>query len=45
MDSPCGGKTVYTCMLNKSGGIEADLTVSIVEGEEERHGALNPMGV
>ena len=25
------GKTVYTCMLNKNGGIEADLTVSIIE--------------
>ena len=23
------GKTVYTCMLNKRAGIEADLTVSI----------------
>ncbi|XP_066953751.1 sarcosine dehydrogenase, mitochondrial-like [Macrobrachium rosenbergii] len=28
------GSTVYTCMLNKSGGIEADLTVSICEGGE-----------
>jgi len=25
------GRTVYTCMLNKNGGIEADLTVSRVE--------------
>jgi len=25
------GKTVYTCMLNKAGGIEADLTVSVIE--------------
>jgi len=25
------GRTVYTCMLNKSAGIEADLTVSILE--------------
>jgi len=25
------GKTVYTCMLNKMAGIEADLTVSIIE--------------
>ncbi|XP_066953754.1 sarcosine dehydrogenase, mitochondrial-like isoform X1 [Macrobrachium rosenbergii] len=28
------GTTVYTCMLNKRGGIEADLTVSICEGGE-----------
>jgi len=28
------GNTVYTCMLNKRGGIEADLTVSVVEGGE-----------
>ena len=32
MDGPIG-KTVYTCMLNKKAGIEADLTVSIMEGE------------
>jgi hypothetical protein len=25
------GKTVYTCMLNRGAGIEADLTVSILE--------------
>ena len=25
------GKTVYTCMLNAAGGIEADLTVSMIE--------------
>jgi len=25
------GKTVYTCMLNKDAGIEADLTVSVIE--------------
>ena len=25
------GKTVYTCMLNSGGGIEADLTVSMIE--------------
>jgi len=25
------GKTVYTCMLNKNAGIEADLTVSMIE--------------
>merc|ERR1712032_1611985 len=24
------GKTIYTCMLNKGAGIEADLTVSII---------------
>lgn len=28
------GNTVYTCMLNKRGGIEADLTVTIMEGGE-----------
>ncbi|XP_071548402.1 sarcosine dehydrogenase, mitochondrial [Panulirus ornatus] len=26
------GTTVYTCMLNRNGGIEADLTVSVCEG-------------
>ncbi|KAA0201281.1 hypothetical protein HAZT_HAZT002650 [Hyalella azteca] len=26
------GSTVYTCMLNKNGGIEADLTVSVAQG-------------
>ena len=25
------GKTIYTCMLNKNAGIEADLTVSMIE--------------
>ena len=30
MDGPVG-KTIYTCMLNKRAGIEADLTVSIME--------------
>ncbi|XP_014664920.1 PREDICTED: sarcosine dehydrogenase, mitochondrial-like [Priapulus caudatus] len=25
------GSTVYTCMLNKAGGVEGDLTVSVVE--------------
>ena len=25
------GKTIYTCMLNKSAGIEADLTVSVID--------------
>jgi hypothetical protein len=33
MDVPIG-KTVYTCMLNKRAGVEADLTVS-VRGTEE----------
>jgi len=30
MDQPAGA-TIYTCMLNKNAGIEADLTVSIIE--------------
>ena len=25
------GSTVYTCMLNRHGGVEADLTVSAIE--------------
>ena len=25
------GATIYTCMLNKNAGIEADLTVRVVE--------------
>ena len=33
MDVPVG-KTVYTCMLNKRAGVEADLTVS-VRGTEQ----------
>ena len=28
------GKTVYTCMLNKRAGIEADLTVSVLGSEK-----------
>ena len=28
------GKTVYTCMLNEQAGIEADLTVSIINSGE-----------
>ena len=28
------GKTIYTCMLNKRAGIEADLTVSRLGTEE-----------
>jgi hypothetical protein len=31
------GRTVYTCMLNREAGIEADLTVSILEA-----GPLDP---
>ena len=33
MDGPVG-KTIYTCMLNNKAGIEADLTVSIIEGKD-----------
>lgn len=33
MDVPVG-KTVYTCMLNKRAGIEADLTVSVTSNKE-----------
>ena len=33
MDVPIG-KTVYTCMLNKRAGVEADLTVSMLGTEE-----------
>ena len=25
------GKTIYTCMLNEKAGIEADLTVSVID--------------
>lgn len=25
------GSTVYTCMLNKNGGVESDLTVSMIK--------------
>jgi glycine cleavage system aminomethyltransferase T len=28
------GKTVYTCMLNKRAGVEADLTVSVIDADE-----------
>lgn len=31
---------MYTCMLNKRGGVEADLTVSVLNPEEE--GQINP---
>jgi sarcosine dehydrogenase len=33
MDAPIGG-TIYTCMLNKNAGIEADLTVSMIGSGE-----------
>ena len=29
------GKTVYTCMLNNKAGIEADLTVSVLSGDNQ----------
>ncbi len=35
------GRTVYTCMLNKQAGLEADLTVSIIRDEMEQ-GVVNP---
>jgi len=28
------GHTVYTCMLNATGGVESDLTVSCLEGAQ-----------
>lgn len=28
------GSTVYTCILNKNGGIEADLTVTVLDGRQ-----------
>ncbi|XP_023344278.1 sarcosine dehydrogenase, mitochondrial isoform X2 [Eurytemora carolleeae] len=39
MDCP-PGRTVYTCMLNKMAGIEADLTVSVLESGEG--GSVDP---
>jgi sarcosine dehydrogenase len=37
------GRTVYTCMLNREAGIEADLTVSILEEDGgSGAGALAP---
>lgn len=39
MDCP-PGRTVYTCMLNKMAGIEADLTVSVLESGEG--GSIDP---
>eukprot|EP00095_Tigriopus_kingsejongensis_P011884 maker-scaffold410_size180147-snap-gene-0.32 protein:Tk11884 transcript:maker-scaffold410_size180147-snap-gene-0.32-mRNA-1 annotation:"sarcosine mitochondrial" len=36
------GQTIYTCMLNQKGGIEADLTVSVLEASEAVHPILNP---
>ena len=43
MDVPAG-QTVYTCMLNSLGRIEADLTVSVLGEEAHRnvHEGLNP---
>ena len=35
------GKTVYTCMLNKKGGIEADLTVSALD--EQGWDGISPL--
>lgn len=32
--SPPAGSTVYTCMLNKRGGVESDLTVSRISPGE-----------
>jgi len=42
MDAPIG-KTVYTCMLNKNAGVEADLTVSIQGTEQVRTSILHPI--
>jgi hypothetical protein len=36
------GRTVYTCMLNREAGIEADLTVSILEAGGGGAGLLHP---
>jgi sarcosine dehydrogenase len=36
------GRTVYTCMLNREAGIEADLTVSILEAGGGGAGPLEP---
>ena len=41
------GKTVYTCMLNNKAGIEADLTVSVLSGDNQvlsQTKVLNPRG-
>lgn len=38
-----GGKTIYTCMLNKNAGIEADLTVSLLDDDTpDVQAVLNP---
>jgi len=43
MDGPLGS-TIYTCMLNKHAGIEADLTVSIIESADaEKDNAAAPI--
>lgn len=34
------GSTTYTCMLNKDGGVQADVTVSVLENES-CHDALS----
>jgi sarcosine dehydrogenase len=36
------GRTVYTCMLNREAGIEADLTVSILEAGGGCAGPFDP---
>jgi hypothetical protein len=36
------GRTVYTCMLNREAGIEADLTVSILEAGCGGAGPFDP---
>lgn len=38
------GSTIYTCMLNQAGGIESDLTVSVVESSAGSAAALRPPG-
>lgn len=34
-DSHSPGSTTYTCMLNKNGGIAADLTVSVLDSQDD----------
>lgn len=38
------GSTIYTCVLNKSGGIESDLTVSVVDTGAGSASTLRPGG-
>lgn len=38
MNKPAG-TTVYTCMLNKFGGVESDLTVSVIESGNDSNSA------